>query len=252
MKKFTVFVSGFLAFLLFFSSVGSNLALAKEMENDEAQLIEDAIHGEDFDWSSIEWEEIDVEYNNDEPVEFENDDLEEQEYEEIDLADGEDYESEYDFVIINEEDPRFEEPEFQPYLWALIARVVATKGGKHVVKFGSKIFKKQPKSKTITHTKNFKPARVNLGKNKTVVIQRSSMNHILMRHHPKYWTGAIDKTLFNPNITSGKIRAQIIQILNKNKSKIKNNGYGTIHVKINGQKYKLVVKNYRVTTFYPY
>ncbi|HBZ09096.1 MAG TPA: hypothetical protein DEO65_04300 [Bacillus bacterium] len=249
MKKFTVLISGFLAFLLFFSSVGSNIVLAKEMYNDDEQLIDDAIHGEDFDWSNVEWEEIDVEYNNDEFVEFEDDDLEEQEYEYIDLADGEDYESEYDFIIINEDDPSFKEPEFQPYVWGLIARVVMS-GGKHVVKFGSKIFKKQPKSKAVNHTKNFKAAKVNLGKNKTVVLQRSSMNHILHMHHPKYWTGAIDKTLFNPNISSGKIRAQIIQILNKNKSQIKN-GYGTINVKIDGQKYRLVVKNYRVTTFYP-
>jgi hypothetical protein len=76
------------------------------------------------------------------------------------------------------------------------------------------------------------------------------MNHILQRHHPKYWTGAANKTLFNPNISSSKIRAQIIQVLGKNRSKIKN-GYGTINVKIDRQKYRLVVSNYRVTTFYP-
>lgn len=120
-----------------------------------------------------------------------------------------------------------------------------------MIKFGSKIFKKQAASKATTHTKNFKTVKMKIGNNNTVVLQRSSMNHILQNHHPKYWTGATGKTIFNPNLSSNQIRSQIVQIINKNKSKINKQGYGTINVKISGQKYRLVVRNNRVSSFYP-
>lgn len=243
MKRFTVFMSAFLSVLLFSSTISSTMVFA-----DNGQPVDDWVHGEEINWDNVEWEEIDIEYDNDEDIIFEEDFYDE-EYEEIDLAEGEDYQTEYDFVIINEEDPRFKETEIQPFIWGLIARVVLS-GGKHVVKFGSKVFKKQPASKAVNHTKKFKAAKVNIGNGNTIVLQRSSMNHILQRHHPSYWAGYTNKTLFNPNISSAKIRSQVIQILNKNKAKIKN-GYGTINVKIDGTTYRLIVKNYRVTTFYP-
>lgn len=243
MKKFTIFMSAFLSILLISSTISSTMVFAND-----ALSINESVHGEDFNWDDVEWEEIDIEYDNDEAIIF-DEEFDDEEYEDIDLDEGEDYKTEFDFIIINEEDPRFKEAEFQPFIWGLIARVVLS-GGKHVVKFGSKVFKKQPASKAVNHTKNFKPANVNIGNGNTVVLQRSSMNHILQRHHPNYWAGYTNKTLFNPSISSGKIRAQIIQILNKNRSKIKN-GYGTINVKVEGQIYRLVVSNYRVTTFYP-
>lgn len=242
MRKFTVFMSVYLSILLFSTTISSTMVFANE------QPIEEFIHGETVNWDNIGWEEIDTKYDNDEDFVLKEESYDE-DYEEIDLIEGENYQTDYDFVIINEEDPRFREAEIQPVIWGLIARVVLS-GGKHVVKFGSKVFKKQPTSKAVNHTKNFKSANVNIGNGNTVVLQRSSMNHILQRHHPNYWVGYTDKTLFNPNISSGKIRAQIIQILNNNRSKIKN-GYGTINVSIDGKVYRLIVKGYRVTTFYP-
>lgn len=245
MKSIIVIVS----FLLIFSSISGHVVLAKESISKNNQLIDDAVSGENFDWDKVDWSYIEEEYNNDEEIILEEDDLND-EYEYIDLDGGEEYLTEFDFEVINEEDQRFEEADDQPQIWGFIARV-AVSGGKHIVKYGSKIFKKQSTSKAINHTKNFTPARINVGNGNTVVLQRSSMNHILQRHHPMYWTGAEDKILLNPNISSSTIRSQIISILNKNKSKINKNGYGTINVKINGQKYRLVVSNNRVTTFYP-
>ncbi|PAE92132.1 hypothetical protein [Shouchella clausii] len=248
MKRFLGVFIVFLSFLVILQPLSVPLVSAKESVDRDEQIINDATSGEDFNWDDVEWITVDDYIDNDEEVLLDDDEFDE-DFEYINLKEGEEYSSDFDFKIINEEDPRFDEAEFRPYLWGLIARVVLS-GGKYVVKYGSKIFKKQPKSKAVNHTKNFTPARVNIGGGNTIVLQRSSMNHILQRHHPKFWTGATNKTLFNPSISSAKIRGQIISIINKNRSKIKN-GYGTINVKIDGQKYRLVISNYRVNTFYP-
>lgn len=244
MKKFIAFLNVFLAFLLIFSSVGSNIAFAHGEVADE-----EGIEGEVFDWNTVDWEEIEVENTNDEVPIFENEDIT-ADYEYIDLPEGVEYDSGFDFVVINEEDPQFQTPEFQPYLWHVVARVVLV-GGKYVVKYGAKIFTKQPTTKAVTHTKSWQSAVVNVGNGNSVVIQRNSMVHILQNHHPNFWTGSAGKTLFNPTITTVQLRAKMIQILNQNRSKISQNGYGTINVKIEGQQYRLVVKNNRVSTFYP-
>lgn len=53
---------------------------------------------------------------------------------------------------------------------------------------------------TATATATFKSATVSIGNGNTVLLQRSSMVHVLQNHLPLYWTGSTGKTLFNPNI----------------------------------------------------
>lgn len=243
MKKFTYILISYLCFALVFSSLGSNVVLANSITNDE-EKINNAPNGENFDWKSVQWEDTNFENTNDQVPVFPEDPNEVYEY--IDLEPGVIYDEENTSNIINEE--FF--PEIQPYLWGTVARVVVI-GGIAVVKFGTKIFKKQPAKKAQDHNKDFQSAAVNVGNGNTVVLQRSSMDHILQNHHPEFWTGATGKTLFNPAISSYQLRSQMIQILNQNRSKIGANGYGTINVQINGQTYRLVVSNNRVTTFYP-
>ena len=247
MKKFFQFFVVLLSLLIILQPLSPHLVSAKDLLDQDGDLVENAIDGEDFDWSNVEWEVVEDTINNEEYYYIDEDEHDLDEYEYIDLDEDELYSTEFEFIF--EDDPRFEEEVVQIQIWGLIARVVLS-GGKHVVKYGSKLFKKQPTSTASNHLKNFQPARVNIGGNNTIVLQKSSMSHILTRHHPKYWTGTIDKTLFNPSISSGKIRSQIITIINRNKSQIRN-GYGTINVKIDGQKYRLVISNYRVNTFYP-
>lgn len=79
------------------------------------------------------------------------------------------------------------------------------------------------------------------------------MNHVLVNHHPLYWTGATGKTTFHLNLAVNDVRAKIISIVNANRSTIINgNGYATLNVSIDGQMYRLVVSNYRINTFYPF
>lgn len=245
MKKFFSFFVIVLSFIIAVQPLSAPLASAKEANDND--LIDDAISGEDFNWEDVTWEYIEESFNNDEEYIYEEDENFE-DYEYVDLEEGENYGG-FDFEIINEDDLEYTDHEIQPFYWVAVARTVLS-GGKIVVKFGNKVFKKQPASKAVNHTKNFQAARVNIGSGNTVSIQRSSMNHVLQRHHPKYWTGDANKILFNPNLTSSKLRAQMITIINNNKSKI-NKGYGTINVSIDKQPYRLVVSNYRVTTFYP-
>lgn len=64
--------------MLFFSTVSPSVVFAAETVNDDAQQIDEANHGEDFDWDSVEWEYIEFEDNNEEGLilteeEFEED-----------------------------------------------------------------------------------------------------------------------------------------------------------------------------------
>lgn len=241
MKKITYLLISYLCFSLVLTPMSGSIALAYSSTNDEDK-INNATHNEEFDWNSVKWEETNFENTNvDFPIYFEEED---ENSEIVDLEPGEVYDGQYN--IINEEDL----PEVQPYLWNLIARVVLS-GGQYVVKFGTKIFKKQPATAAEIETATFKSATVSIGNGNTVLLQRSSMVHVLQNHHPLYWTGSTGKTLFNPNISTPQLRSQIIQIINQNRDKISANGYGTINVTIEGQAYRLVVSNNRVTTFYP-
>ncbi|AHN23941.1 hypothetical protein [Lysinibacillus varians] len=241
MKKIAYILTFYLCFSVVLTPISSSIALAKTTSSN-FDLINNATHNTDFDWDSVRWEETYFENSNDSfPVYLDEQD---ENIEIVDLEPGEVYDGQYH--IINEEDF----PKIQPRLWNLVARVVLS-GGQYVVKFGSRIFKKQPASAAQVETIAFQSATVNIGNGNTVLLQRSSMVHILQQHHPRFWTGSTGKTLFNPNITTSQLRSQIIQILNQNRHKIDLNGYGRINVMIEGQVYRLVVSNNRVTTFYP-
>ncbi|MDC6266477.1 hypothetical protein [Lysinibacillus fusiformis] len=241
MKKVAYLLISYLCFTLVLTPMSSSIALANSSTSD-SDKINNSIHSEEFDWNSVKWDETNFENSNDNyPVFFEE---QNENSEIVDLEPGEVYDGQYN--IINEE--YF--PEVQPYLWHLVARVVLS-GGQHVVKFGTKIFKKQPATAAEVETAAFQSATVSIGNGNTVLLQRSSMVHVLQNHHPLYWTGSTGKTLFNPGITTPQLRSQIIQIINQNRDKIGANGYGTINVMIEGQAYRLVVSNNRVTTFYP-
>ena len=241
MKKIAYILISYLCFSIVLTPMSSSITLANTATSD-FDLINNASHNTDFDWDSVRWEETNFENSNDSfPDYFEEQD---DNAEIVDLEPGEVYDGQYH--IINEEDF----PTRQPRLWHLVARVVFS-GGQYAVKFGSKIFKKQPASAAQVETLSFQPATINIGNGNTVLLQRSSMVHILQNHHPRFWTGSTGKTLFNPNITTPQLRSQIIQIINQNRDKIDINGYGRIIVMIEGQAYRLVISKNRVTTFYP-
>lgn len=180
------------------------------------------------------------------PIKIENEDfifeeIKDGEYIDYEKALEIEYENGFYIVEANEATPRF---------WGLIGKVVL-QAGKYVVKVGNKIYKAQKITKAQNALKNFKPANIDLGGGKKVVLQKSSMEHILINHHPDYWTGSKDKTLFNPDLSIQEIRSMVISIINKGRSEIDSKGYGKIEKKVDGQLYRVIIKAYRVTTFYP-
>lgn len=135
-------------------------------------------------------------------------------------------------------------------LWGIIGKVI-TQGGKKVVKVDKKTFKKQNPSKAKNAVSNFKTVKVDVGKGEKVGLTKGGMNHILVNHHPAYWTGA-NKTTVHYAITIPQMKAKIVSILNANRHLITNRrGYAEIVTRIDGKKYKLIVKKWQVTTFYP-
>lgn len=127
MKRFLGVFIVFLSFLVIFQPLSVPLVSAKESVDRDEQIINDATSGEDFNWDDVEWITVDDYIDNDEEVLLDDDELDE-DFEYINLKEGEEYSSDFDFEIINEEDPRFDEAEFRPYLWGLIARVVLSGG----------------------------------------------------------------------------------------------------------------------------
>lgn len=74
------------------------------------------------------------------------------------------------------------------------------------------------------------------------------MQHILLNHHPNYWTGKGGKSMFDPKLNVNDVKNIVTNTINSNKIKIGNalkkgesiNVYETI----NGVKYRVhIAKN---------
>lgn len=243
MLKKGIFV--FLSLVLFVSSFGntvfaSNLfAIPGEKEKNDTSV-------EEIDWDQVEWYETPI--DNERKDFNDREELNLAEFEFISIQEAEAIQKEYGIEVINED----QLGEIQPFWWHIIGRVVWV-GGRYVVQVGSRTFTKQAPEKAANALRNFTPTNISIGSGRTVALQNSSMNHVLVNHHPLYWTGATGKTTFHLNLAVNDVRAKIISIVNANRSTIINgNGYATLNVSIDGQMYRLVVSNYRINTFYPF
>ncbi|WP_410864226.1 hypothetical protein [Peribacillus sp. SIMBA_075] len=75
--------------------------------------------------------------------------------------------------------------DLQPRIWGLVARLVLT-GGKYVIKYGKKVFKKAPTSKVTNALAKYSTGTYKTGSH-TFKLTKTDMKHMLTRHHPKYW-----------------------------------------------------------------
>lgn len=137
----------------------------------------------------------------------------------------------------------------RPFFWGLVARLVIS-GGKYVIKWGSKVFKKAPKSKVTNALKSFKTGSYPFKLTKT------DMKHMLERHHPKYWNGTVKKnqTFYNPNLSVNQVKNIALSIAKQNSKTLRSKGTNStfqVQGKVNGVKYVLGITRGHIKQLYP-
>ncbi|MFS0883295.1 hypothetical protein CHH83_15015 [Bacillus sp. 7586-K] len=136
----------------------------------------------------------------------------------------------------------------------IVRSVVKKVGSKIVLNIGKKQFISKTKSeakkaaqKALT---NFKTQTIKVG-SKSVKITKDRMEHILVRHHPRYWNGTYaskkEQSFFDPDLSVNDIKNIIANGVRKNASKIekgmKKNEDTVFYTTVNKVKYKIVVSN---------
>lgn len=142
----------------------------------------------------------------------------------------------------------------QPFVWGLVARLVLS-GGKYVIKWGSKIFKKAPKSKVTNALSSFKTATYKTGSH-TFKLTKTDMKHMLERHHPQYWDGTVKKTqtFYNPNLSVNDVKNVAMTIAKNNSKTLAKKGTNStfqVEGSVGGVKYVLGISKGHVKQLYP-
>ncbi|MFI8495910.1 hypothetical protein ACIGC1_23925 [Peribacillus butanolivorans] len=96
--------------------------------------------------------------------------------------------------------------DLQPRIWGLVARLGLT-GGKYVIKYGKKVFKKAPTSKVTNALAKYSTGTYKTGSH-TFKLTKTDMKHMLTRHHPKYWDGSVKakQTYYNPDLSVNDVK----------------------------------------------
>ena len=129
-----------------------------------------------------------------------------------------------------------------------------------------KQFKNQQRAKKTKHRKkqsnanvskflsSFKSSKFYI-KGVNIILDKKGMQHILERHHLKFWKGQVKKkqSFFPKNMTTPEIKSLVSQVLKQNSGKIAkigSNGIGNITGVVNGVKYQLGLNRGRVVQFF--
>jgi Glu-tRNA(Gln) amidotransferase subunit E-like FAD-binding protein len=115
--------------------------------------------------------------------------------------------------------------------------------------------KKAEPNKIINALSKFKGKKMLFG-DKTFLLDKSGMKHILERHHPNFWNGSIKKTqsFFDENMSIDDITNAIHDIMKQNRDTLIERGTkGMYQIKgtYNGADYVVGFKNGRIGQFYP-
>lgn len=238
MKK--IFCS-FLSFILLLSFITPSFAKANESV--------DASEENQLEWVDIE-EEVNWLFEEEAPGLFQL--LKEVNWDEVELELAED---EIDWSNIPKElNEEIQMNEMQPLVWGLVARAVLS-GGKYVIKWGSKIFKKAPKSKVTNALNNFTTGTFKTGSH-TFKLTKTDMQHMLTRHHPEYWDGTVKatQTFYNPNLSVNDVKNIALNIAKQNSSTLSKKGTNaTFQVEgtVNGIKYVMGITKGHIKQLYP-
>lgn len=229
--------SWILSFVVLFSFIAPSFASASVSDVLSKDASEWLMIEEDENWTTVE----------DHPEVFES-------IEEIDWSIVKyEYTEDIDWDSIPIE-PSEEISGIQPFFWPLVARLVIS-GGKYVIKYGSKIFKKAPKSKVTNALANYKTLTYRTGSH-TFKLTKTDMKHMLERHHPKYWDGSVKskQTFYNPDLSVNDVKNIAHTIAKNNKSTLAKKGTNaTFQVEgtVNGVKYVMGITKGHIKQLYP-
>ncbi|MGE7717490.1 DNRLRE domain-containing protein [Priestia megaterium] len=153
-----------------------------------------------------------------------------------------------------ESDEEVSEQEMQPFFWTVVARLVLS-GGKYVIKWGSKIFKKAPASKVTNALSRFTTGTYKTGSH-TFKLTKTDMKHMLTRHHPKYWDGSVKKsqTFYNPTLSVNDVKNIALSIAKQNRSTLSKKGTNStfqVQGTVNGVKYVMGITKGHIKQLYP-
>lgn len=92
--------------------------------------------------------------------------------------------------------------------------------------------------------------------NETFLLDKKGMEHILVRHHPKYWDGSVKKTqtFFDPKMSIDDVQDAIGEVMKQNRDELLQRGSKGIYPilgSVDGIEYVLGMNNGRVGQFYP-
>lgn len=128
-------------------------------------------------------------------------------------------------------------------------------GGKYVIQWGSKIFKKAPKDKVTNALSKYKTGTYKTG-SYTYNLTKTDMKHMLERHHPKYWNGTAKtkQTFLNPNLSVTDVKKIALSIAKQNKKTLSKKGTNStfqVTGKVDGVTYVLGITKGHIKQLYP-
>ncbi|WP_102692161.1 hypothetical protein [Rummeliibacillus pycnus] len=114
-----------------------------------------------------------------------------------------------------------------------------------------------PKSKVTNALKNYKGTSYSVG-SKKYYLTKTDMNHMLERHHPKYWTDSKKsvkkQTFFDSRLSVKDIERIAISVAKQNRqtlSKVSSNSSKQVKGKVDGVEYVLGVERGHIRQLYP-
>ncbi|HRJ53115.1 MAG TPA: DUF4157 domain-containing protein [Candidatus Thiothrix moscowensis] len=124
-----------------------------------------------------------------------------------------------------------------------------------VQRAGTRVLRKAPPERIIIAMRNFRSRMFRVGA-ETFQLDSRGMQHILERHHPRYWDGTVKETqsFINENLSIDDVADAIQSIMNQNRDELLRIGTtraGQITGQWNGIRYVLGVNQGRVGQFYP-
>ncbi|MEU3464449.1 polymorphic toxin-type HINT domain-containing protein [Streptomyces sp. NPDC006733] len=103
--------------------------------------------------------------------------------------------------------------------------------------------------------RNWNSQRFQFG-HENFLLDKKGLEHILVRHHPKYWDGSVKKnqTFFDPSMSVSDVQDAIGEVMRQNRGELIQRGHRgmyQIHGSFNGTNYTLGMNRGRVGQFFP-
>jgi RHS repeat-associated protein len=142
---------------------------------------------------------------------------------------------------------------FLPFISGSELRLLK-KGGDELLE-ATRPLLKQPPHRVVNALKDFQPRKFQFG-DRTFLIDKSGMKHILERHHPEYWNGTLrsQQTFLDPSLEVDEVADIAENVLQQNRSRLIERGnVGAYPVvgEVGGVKYQVGINNGRIAQMFP-